>query len=85
MAESRRRSAHWILREAIAQYVEREALRQDALRVWESYQQTGLHLTHEEADAWLDEFGSSGDVALYHCDGETIAILAVRHQEEAGY
>ena len=57
LAEARRRSSHWIMREAIAQYVEREekreAFKQEAIRAWEEYQQTGLHVTLEEADAWL--------------------------------
>ena len=57
LAEARRRSSHWIMREAIAQYVEREekreASKQEAIRAWEQYQQTGLHVTLEEADAWL--------------------------------
>ncbi len=30
-------------------------------------------------------FGETGYVALYHFDGETITLLAVRHQKEAGY
>ena len=34
---------------------------------------------------WLIDFGNSGYVALYHFDGETITVLAVRHQKEAGY
>jgi len=34
---------------------------------------------------WLIDFGSNGYIALYHFDGETAAILAVRHQKEAGY
>jgi plasmid stabilization system protein ParE len=34
---------------------------------------------------WLIDFGNSGYVALYRYDGENIAILAVRHQKEAGY
>lgn len=33
----------------------------------------------------LIDFGNSGYVALYRFDGETVAILAVRHQKEAGY
>ena len=33
---------------------------------------------------WLIDFGSSGYVALHRFDGETIAILAVRLQKEAG-
>lgn len=57
LAGMRDRSAHWLMREAIAQYVEREEsrerFRQDALRAWEDYQADGLHVTAEEADAWL--------------------------------
>lgn len=34
---------------------------------------------------WPIEFGNSGYVALYHFDGATAVILAVRHQYEAGY
>lgn len=34
---------------------------------------------------WLIDFGDSGYLALYHFDGETAVILAVRHQKEAGY
>lgn len=62
LAEARRRTPHWIMREAIAQYVEREekceAFKQDALRAWEDYQRTGMHLTLEEADAWLAKLES---------------------------
>lgn len=57
LAESRRRSPHWVMREAVEQYLEREEkreqMRQDALAVWGRYQATGLHVTAEEADAWL--------------------------------
>lgn len=34
---------------------------------------------------WPIEFGGSGYVALYHFDGDMAAILALRHQKEAGY
>jgi plasmid stabilization system protein ParE len=34
---------------------------------------------------WLIDFGSSGYIALYHYDGQTAVIVAVRHQREAGY
>ncbi len=34
---------------------------------------------------WLIDFGSSGYIALYRIDDETVTILAVRHQKEAGY
>lgn len=57
LAEARRRSAHWIMREAVEQYVSREEKREEfraaALDAWNGYQATGLHATAEEADAWL--------------------------------
>ena len=71
LAASRRRSAHWIMREAIAQYVEREekreAFKQEALRAWSDYQANGLHLTAEEADAWLAKLEAGEDVEPPDC------------------
>ena len=34
---------------------------------------------------WLIDFGDSGYVALYHYDGATAVLLAVRHPREAGF
>lgn len=52
------RSPHWIMREAIRQYVEREEARdvfvREALAPWTSYRETGLHLTGDEVLAWLE-------------------------------
>lgn len=71
LAEARRRTPHWIMREAIAQYVEREekreAFKQDATRAWEEYQRTGLHLTLEEVDAWLAKLEAGEDAELPEC------------------
>ena len=57
LASARRRSPHWLMREAIEEYVareeKREQFRRDALAAWDHYQSTGLHATAEEADAWL--------------------------------
>jgi predicted transcriptional regulator len=73
LAESRRRSSHWIMREAIAQYVEREekreAFKQDAIRAWDAYQETGLHVTMEEADAWLTKLEAGEDPEVPACHG----------------
>jgi predicted transcriptional regulator len=72
LAAARRRTPHWIMREAVEQYVsreeQREQLRQDALTAWNHYQTTGLHLTAEEADAWLAklESGQSAEAAECH-------------------
>ena len=34
---------------------------------------------------WLINFGDSGYVARYRFDGDTVVILALRHQKEVGY
>ncbi len=57
LAAARDRSPHWMMREAITQYVEREerkeAFRRDTLDAWQEFQETGLHVSLEEADQWL--------------------------------
>jgi predicted transcriptional regulator len=71
LASARRRSPHWLMREAIEEYVEREEkrerFRQDALAAWTHYQTTGLHLTAEEADAWLAKLEAGKDAAPPKC------------------
>jgi len=65
LAAARDRSPHWMMREAIAQYVEREekreAFRRDGVRAWEAYQATALHVTHADADAWLARLAAGDD------------------------
>jgi predicted transcriptional regulator len=71
LAAARRRSPHWVMREAIEQYVEREEkreqLRQDALAAWADYQTTGLHVTAEEADAWLAKLEAGKRASVPKC------------------
>jgi len=59
------------MREAIHDYVDREekreALKQDALRAWEVFQESRLHLPLEEADAWLEKLEAGEDVELPQC------------------
>ena len=65
LASSRQRSTHWMMREAIAQYIEREekqeSYRQDGLRAWNEFQATGLHVTQDEADGWLAKLEAGQD------------------------
>ena len=71
LASARRRSPHWIMREAVEQYVEREEkrerLRQDALAAWADYQTTGLHVTAREADAWLAKLEAGKRTVIPKC------------------
>ena len=73
LAESRQRKPHWLMKEAIEQYVDREekrqSLRDDARKAWDEYQATGLHLTAEEADAWLQKLADGDDAEPPACRG----------------
>lgn len=66
LAEVRNRAPHWLMREAIAQYVDREekrqSMREDAIKAWEEYEATGLHVTGDEADAWLAKLEAGEEV-----------------------
>ncbi|MFX0543888.1 CopG family ribbon-helix-helix protein [Roseovarius sp. S4756] len=66
LADARNRTSHWIMREAIAQYVEhkekREALRRDTLEAWKEFQETGPHTTAEEVDRWLSTWGDEDEL-----------------------
>lgn len=71
LADARHRSPHWLMREAISQYVEREekreSFRQDALHAWADYQATGQHVTMEEADAWLADLEAGQGAPAPEC------------------
>lgn len=57
LADTKRRSAHWVMKEAIEAYVEREEkqeqLREELTARWQEYEETGLHVTADEARTWL--------------------------------
>jgi predicted transcriptional regulator len=59
------------MREAIAQYVEREEAResfkQEALASWAAYQETGRHLTGQETRTWLNTWGTDAEAELPKC------------------
>lgn len=71
LAELRRRSPHWVMLEAIQQYIEREEAResfkQEALASWTAYQETGHHLTNQEVSDWLSTWGTENKRAMPEC------------------
>jgi len=71
LADLQQRSAHWIMREAIREYVEREEARerfkQEALAAWVAYQETGQHLTGGEVRAWLQTWGTDQESEIPPC------------------
>jgi len=73
LATVRDRKPHYLMREAIQQYVDREEkreqFRQEALAAWSDFQASGIHLTAEEADAWLARLETGEDVEAPECHG----------------
>jgi predicted transcriptional regulator len=71
LADARHRSAHWIMREAIRDYVEREEARegfkQEALASWTVYKETGRHLTGQEVRNWLKTWGTDEEKEIPSC------------------
>jgi predicted transcriptional regulator len=71
LASLRDRSAHWIMNEAIAEYVEREEAREsfhrEAMASWTAYQETGQHLTGLEVRSWLSTWGTEAETELPEC------------------
>lgn len=71
LADARQRTPHWLMREAISQYVEREekreSFRQDTLKAWEDYRTTGLHVSADEADVWLAQLEQGTDIEPPEC------------------
>ncbi|OCX67740.1 CopG family transcriptional regulator [Acidithiobacillus thiooxidans] len=71
LADVRHRTTHWIMRQAIEEYVEREekreAFRQGTLKAWEEYQETDLHVTGDEVIAWLETWGDDNEQTAPAC------------------
>ncbi len=65
------RSTHWMMREAIKQYVDREEKREsflrDAVNSWNEYQETGLHATGDEVIKWLNTWGTDDEQGAPEC------------------
>lgn len=71
LAVAKRRTPHWMMREAIRQYVVREefqeTLRKDTLAAWEEFQETNLHATAQEVENWLESWGDEDELPAPEC------------------
>jgi predicted transcriptional regulator len=65
LADARGKPPQGLMRDAIDQYLDREERRermlQDGLDAWNEYQASGMHVTAEEADAWLERLENGED------------------------
>src|SRR5947207_3653117 len=62
LATSRKRSSHYLMREAVREYLTREEARQsfrdEAEEAWRDYKETGLHTTQAEMESWAASLGA---------------------------
>ena len=71
LADSRKRTSHWVMQEAIQQYLDKEEkrdqFRRETIAAWNDYQETGLHITADETVAWLDTWGTDNEAKAPVC------------------
>jgi len=57
LAVARKRSSHYLMREAVREYLGREEARQsfrlEASEAWRDYKESDLHVTQVEVDTWV--------------------------------
>ena len=62
LGEMKQRSVHWLMREAIQNYVEKEEKEerrnQEADEAWLEYKRSGLGVDNDAMTAWLDSWGT---------------------------
>ena len=59
LATAKKRTPHYLMKEAILDYVKKEEARQNFIAVadssFEHYKETGLHVTLDEFSSWVDQ------------------------------
>ena len=63
LAEAKKRSPHWLAKEAISQYLDREEavehFKQETIARWGEYRQTGKTVSNDVVMTWLDSWGTN--------------------------
>ncbi|MDP1997499.1 MAG: ribbon-helix-helix protein, CopG family [Gallionella sp.] len=71
LAAMKKRTAHYLMKEAILEYVQREEARQNFIKAadtsFEHYKETGLHITLDEFSAWVDDVQKNPDAPITAC------------------
>jgi predicted transcriptional regulator len=71
LASAKKRTAHYLMKEAILAYVNQEEARQNFIAAAEAsyvhYKETGLHIRLEEMSAWVDDVQQNPDAPLPEC------------------
>ena len=71
LALAKKRTPHYIMREAIQKYLEEEESEQRFIKAaeksWGDYEKTGQHITLEEARAWAKKLRKNPKAAIPAC------------------
>ena len=71
LAAMKKRTPHYLMKEAILEYVQREEARQNFIKAaetsFEHYMETGLHITLDEFSAWVDDVQKNPDAPIAAC------------------
>lgn len=71
IAQRHKRSAHALAQEAVSLFVEKQEAKdkwnQEAIAAYNDYKTTGLHITHEELETWLDTWGTDNEQPAPQC------------------
>ena len=71
LADARHRTPHWIMKEAIRDYVVREeakeSFKQEAVASWKAYKESGRHLSGQEVRDWLNTWGTEKETEIPEC------------------
>ena len=73
LATTKKRTPHYLMKEAIREYIEREESRQNfinaAERSYEHYKETGSHISLDEFSAWADDVEKNPGAPMPVCHG----------------
>ena len=71
LASQQKRSAHSLASQAIEKLVDDQeklqAWNQSCVDSFNEYKSTGLHVTHEEVEKWMDSWGSNDELPPPQC------------------
>ncbi len=71
LAAHQHRTSEALIRDAVTEYLlraqTRAAFHREADAAWVDFQSTGLHLTGDEVDAWLDTWGTEAEAPPPPC------------------
>ncbi len=71
LAAAKKRTPHYLMKEAILEYLQKEEARQNFIAAAESsfvhYKETGLHITLDEFDSWVDQVQQDPNTPISAC------------------